>query len=369
MDDGAKRGFATRRRALAALGLMVTVALLLVFLRPEYEAFHEGPTMGTTFQVKWVTRAGAGDVAAIRDSLDMCLVRVNGRMSTYDPESEISRFNRHSSMDWFPVSSATASVVADALTLAAESDGAFDPTVGPLVDVWGFGAAGRRESPPDSSEIAAVLPWVGWRQLSVRTAESASRSVPMSTPSPTSSEMPALRKSAPEVRVDLSAIAKGHGVDELAAVLERAGARRYFVEIGGEIRVAGGALGREEWAVALEVPKQGTRQVGQVLELDEGAIATSGTYRNFVEFGQMRFPHAIDPSTGNAVTHRTTQVTTWAESCRLADGRATALLVLGSEDGLALANSKGWSARFLETTEDGHNEQLSEAWSRRLGSR
>ena len=192
-------------------------------------------------------QAGAGRckcprLTQISQEIESELERVNAQMSTYLTPSELSRFNQQTSDEWFPVSTETAAVVELALQLTRESDGAFDVTVGPLVNLWGFGPTPRRSQAPSQADIATALEAVGSDKLQVRL-------VP-----------PALRKTHPALQVDLSAIAKGHGVDRVADVLERMQFSSYFVEIGGEVRTKGTKPGGQAWQVGIEQPSSGRTQ-------------------------------------------------------------------------------------------------------------
>ncbi|MEZ4651253.1 MAG: FAD:protein FMN transferase [Candidatus Eisenbacteria bacterium] len=328
---------------IAAILALVGVAVLgTLVLRPrDHWESHSGSTMGTTFHVtwEWRDRAGAGD--RLRSEIDRTLETVNDQMSTYREESEIRRFERAPAGEWFAVSPETRDVVEEALALARTTTGAFDPTVSPLVRLWGFGSDGRRTTTPDSAEITAARRRVGSRRIETRL------------------DPPALRRTDDEVSLDLSAIAKGHGVDRVSAVLEEAGAGAYLVEIGGEVRVRGeGPHG--PWRVALEQPADPSnsgrpdgapgpdQRTGlETLVLENGAVATSGTYLNQFTADGARYHHVIDPRTGYPAEHATVQVTVVAETCQTADARATALLVLGEDEGLALAEREHWAARFL----------------------
>lgn len=307
-----------------------------------------GSTMGTTWSVKWT-----GDPASPADDLhsriQSRLADINRLMSTYDPESELSRFNRSETTDWFPVSAETALVVARALEIAELSGGAFDPTVGPLVNLWSFGPDRRTFAPPADEDLQQAQTAVGYQRVSVR-----------NTP-------PALRRSDPQIQLDLSAIAKGFGVDALSALLDEAGVTNYLVEIGGEVR-ARGINEDHPWRLGIERPAELREGLAATVELEHGALATSGDYRNyFVKDGE-RFSHTIDPATGRPVTHTLASVSVLADDCMTADGWATALLVLGPQKGLEFANQQQLAAYFLIRDGDGFSEQVSEAGRNRFSS-
>lgn len=246
------------------------------------------------------------------------LEQVNAEMSTYLPTSTLSRFNATTSEDWFDVEPSLVRVVDAAAELSRASGGAFDVTVGPLVNAWGFGPE-EGSGEPTATQLAAARARVGFERL-------VSRSAP-----------PALRKQA-GTYVDLSAIAKGHGVDRLAAVLDGAGCSDYLVDIGGEVRGRGHNTRGQLWRIGVEVPDPSRHgAVQRILELDDMAVATSGDYRNYRENDGVRVSHTIDPRSGAPVAHGLASVTVLHPSTMWADGYATALNVLGPEEALALA--------------------------------
>ncbi len=298
-----------------------------------------GPTMGTSYSVSLI--GGTEDRAmGQQEQVVERLAEVNRRMSTYDPSSELSRFNASDSTDWFDVSRETASVVASALALAEDSSGAYDPTVGPLVNLWGFGPGERRTSPPADAEIAAALANTGHASIEVRL------------------EPPSLKKSNPSLYVDLSSIAKGHGVDAIAGLLTDAGYEAFMVEIGGEVRTRGTKPGGKSWRIGVERVDTdgplgaGDRRLQRVVELVDRSMATSGDYRNFFEHDGHRYSHTIDPTTGKPVTHNLATATVLAATCREADGLATALLVLGPAAGYDWAIERGIAALMVSRGED-----------------
>ncbi|HEB90608.1 MAG TPA: FAD:protein FMN transferase [Deltaproteobacteria bacterium] len=295
----------------------------------------QGRTMGTSYEIRV---AGDGLDESLRqrvlsETRDR-LARVDGWMSNWNPESEISRFNAFRSTSDFPVSSETAEVVSFALELNAISGGAFDITVGPLVALWGFGSHARIDSPPSDEEIARLRRHTGAGALHVHRDPETGEAY--------------LRKRDPEVEIDLSAIAKGFGVDQVAEGLEELGRRDFLVEIGGEIRTAGERPGGGPWRIAVERPQDEGRAIQEVIELQDRAMATSGDYRIFYLEGSRRISHTIDPRTGRPVEGGPASVTTLADSAMRADAWATALMVLGAEPGLALAEQNGIAALVLK---------------------
>ncbi|QDT69034.1 Thiamine biosynthesis lipoprotein ApbE precursor [Planctomycetes bacterium MalM25] len=294
--------------------------------------------MGTSYSVTLVggTRSEADQE---KRAIDERLALLNKRMSTYDPKSELSRFNASDSTGWFEVSAETASVVASALDLAGSTEGAYDPTVGPLVNLWGFGPGKRRTRPPSEDEISSVKESVGYSSIDTRL------------------DPPALIKANPAVQIDLSSIAKGHGSDVIAELLTAAGYEAFMIEIGGEVRTRKTKPGGLPWRIGLEkAPHEadgGRLQIQSVVELTDHSLATSGDYRNYFEHEGVRYSHTIDPTTGRPVTHAGATVTVLADTCREADGLATALLVLGPVAGYDWAIEQEIAAYFVSREPDG----------------
>lgn len=294
-----------------------------------------GPTMGTTYAVKLYDADEAVDAGALQSEIDDLLERINDRMSTWQPDSELSRFNASSDPGWFPVSADTARVVAAAEAVSGLSDGAFDVTVGPVVNLWGFGPDGRGPGPPPERQIESAMKQVGYRQLAVRTSPSA------------------LRKQHPDMYVDLSAIAKGFAVDEVARLLDDRRIVSYLVEIGGELRARGSKPDGSPWKVAIEQPLPGERSAQSIVALRDTAIATSGDYRNYVEKGGKRYSHTIDPRTGRPIAHGLASVSVITASAMRADALATAIMVLGPEEGFRLAVGEALAVQLIVKSEDG----------------
>jgi thiamine biosynthesis lipoprotein len=332
---------------------LVPALLLLVVLfcagcdrqRGANALMLSGATMGTTYSVTITRLPDGGDEAEVlQQRIDAVLDEVNALMSTYREDSELSRFNASASVDWIGVSEDLARVVAAAREISALSDGAFDVTVGPVVNLWGFGPDISADQLPTQMDIDAARARVGWKKLQLR------------------DDPAALRKSAPDIYVDLSAIAKGYGADRVAALLEQEGISDYLVEVGGELRGRGSSPRGDAWRIAIERPEASRRSVFRVVELRDIGMATSGDYRNFFELDGQRYSHSIDPTTGRPVTHELASVTVLASSTMWADGWATALLVLGPERGFALAQSQGLAALFIVRGEDGYEAKATAAF-------
>lgn len=333
-------------------GLFVTALFAVYFLRQSSrtsaidEWAIEGPTMGTVYTIK-VVHDGDRPAEArerleegIREAVDA----VDDTMSTYRPNSEVEVFNRHGS-EPFAASLDLITVIAEAQRVSRLSGGAFDITVGPLVDRWGFGPSGPTDRPTEN-EIAELVASTGYQHLQVDV------------------DRRLLRKARPDCRIDLSAIAKGFAVDRVAQVLDREGYRNYMVEIGGEVRARGRNRSREFWKIGIEQPDAGGRSIHVAIPLADVSLATSGDYRNFVIRDGVRISHTIDPRTGRPISHHLASVSVINASCMTADALATALDVLGPDEGLALAESHDIPALFLVRVGEGvFEERRTAVWT------
>jgi thiamine biosynthesis lipoprotein len=291
--------------------------------------------MGTAYRVK-VVAPSLSD--AERDDLARVisgeLENVNRKMSTYQDGSELSRFNHASATDAFALSSDTLCVFTEAARVSELTAGAFDITVGPLVDAWGFGPA-KPERTPTEEELAALRESVGWRTILI------------------DATAVTVRKTHAATRCDLSAIAKGYAVDRVSEALTRLGRQSHMVEVGGEVRTAGRNAAGEPWRIAVEKPFAGSTALQRVVRLGDDAMATSGDYRNFIERDGIRYSHTIDPRTGRPVMHRLASVSVLHKSCMTADALATALMVMGEEEALTFATNHELAVLLLIRGDDG----------------
>ncbi|OHB70276.1 MAG: hypothetical protein A2V70_17065 [Planctomycetes bacterium RBG_13_63_9] len=307
---------------------------------PESPTTLSGETMGTSYTVKVVALPQTVELEMLRQEIQETLSRIDGLMSTYRAESEISRFNRYDGIDWFVVSPETASVVHEAVRLGELTEGAFDVTVGPLVNLWSFGPEkDSAQRVPSPGEIASVRQRVGFRNLAVRISP------------------PALRKNRNDLYVDLSGIAKGFAVDQIAEHLDFRGIEDYMVEIGGEIRAKGHNHRGIPWRLAVESPLADRRMVHRVVSLENAAMATSGDYRNYFEKDGTRYCHIIDSRSGRPVAHGLASATVIGPSCSRADALATALMVLGPDAGFELAQREHLAVFLLLKTDTGFVEK------------
>ncbi len=300
----------------------------------------QGETMGTTYEIRiagdHLTESLRQRAAAVAEER---LAEVDGWMSNWNPSSDVSRFNASRKTDGFPVSYETAEIVAYAIELSKWSSGAFDISVGPLVALWGFGKGARLGDPPTDAEITEAQRHMGARLLRV------GRGAP--------GRGGFLRKSDPDLRIDLSAIAKGYGVDHIAEGLFGLERNDFLVEIGGEVFAAGERPGGGPWRLAIEKPVEDGRAIQSIVELQDQAMATSGDYRIFYTEAEKRISHTIDPRTGRPVENGPASATVIARSATEADAWATALMVLGEPAGLALATEWDVPAMLLLRDENG----------------
>lgn len=300
---------------------------------PQVHVF-EGPTMGTTWRVSALADGGA-DPKAIPAAVAAELAEIDRQMSNWRDDAVLMAFNAHASADPFPAPKMLLEVLALAREVSERSGGAFDVTVAPLVDAWGFGRE-PRETPPTDAELAALRARVGWSKLHIDLSAGT------------------LRKDQPDLVLNVSAIAPGYAADVLSDRLVALGFPRHLVDVGGEFRARGdGPNG--PWRLGIERPDGPVeaRTVQEVVRLRDGALATSGDYRNYREQDGVRVSHTIDPRTGRPIAHRLASVSIVHETAALADAWATALNVLGPDEGLALAEREGLAALFLVRDEGG----------------
>ncbi len=308
-------------------------------------------TMGTSWSVKLVAAADHA-IDTIQQGIQQQLDEVVRQMSTWEADSVLSRYNQSAAHTWHAVPTEFMQVLRYALQVARWSDGAYDPTSGPLVNLWGFGPDPKRSERPDAAAIAAAQARVGWQQVQIDKDQQ--------------------RVLQPgQIYLDFSAIAKGFGVDQVARYLHNIGISNYLVEVGGELRGAGIKPDALPWWVALERPLTLAGQTDaalrqNVIALHELSIATSGDYRNYFDSADLRYSHTVDPRTGEPIAHGVAAVTVVHRDCMTADALSTALNVLGHEQGLALANQHHIAALFVVRTapdsEHPFTEYMSEAF-------
>lgn len=289
-----------------------------------------GRAMGTT----WVAKiqpsvANACDTDALRERIAAKLESLEQQLSTWRPQSDLSRFNATTHTEWFPVPPELAAVAAEALRIAALTGGAFDPTVAPLVHLWGFGPEGRTDKAPSPAAISAARNRVDWRALEVRASP------------------PALRRTRPGITADFSSTAKGFAADAVSALLAAEGASRHLVQVGGDVRAGAATDGRPGWPIAIEQPHNDERGIACVVPLANQAVSTSGNYRSFFQANERRHGHIVDPRTGQPVDGELAAVSVVQDSGATSSSLATGLFVLGPEAGLRLARELHLPALFI----------------------
>lgn len=303
------------------LASVILMALVCIACQPTRELQLSGKTMGTTYHIKVVTGWLTSD-DDLQRQIDNRLAAINKSMSTYDPASEISRFNAITTANEpFSPSADLLKVLQVAAELHRLTDGAWDGTLDPLVNLWGFGRKGAVSIVPDDREIRRALAHVGFDRIVL-------------DPSGTLSKMD------PGVTLDLASIAKGFGVDAIARLLGDNDFSHFLVEIGGEVYARGRRKDGNAWRVGINRPdKEATfHDVYRAVPLTDRAMATSGDYRIFVQIDNQTYAHILDPRTGRPVVNGVVSATVVAANCTVADGLATALMVMGPEEGLALVN-------------------------------
>jgi thiamine biosynthesis lipoprotein len=285
--------------------------------------------MGSTYTVKIAGPSlGAAAEVAARRAVEGALADVADQMSAYIDDSELSRFNRHEGLAPFALTADTFAVFRLAQQVSAATNGAFDITVAPVVDAWGFGP-GRAQRLVGDAEVAALEQRVGWRMLTLDDGHAT------------------VTKARGDIRADLSGIAKGYAVDRAAQALDALGVGDYMVEAGGEIRTRGRNADGRPWQIAIERPDAVPQRAHRIVPLSGLSMATSGDYRIYFERDGARYCHEIDPATGCPIRHGLASVTVVAPDCGYADAMATALIVLGPEQGHALATARNVAAHFI----------------------
>ncbi|MCJ7592781.1 MAG: FAD:protein FMN transferase [Woeseiaceae bacterium] len=326
-----------RGRRLFYVPLLLLVACGGDSQLPSYDL--GGSAMGTTFNITLVAPPADTDLDLLKASIYEKLEHIENIASTYRSESELSLFNSSASTDWITVTPELCSMISAAQEVSVATQGAFDITVGPLVNLWGFGPPQQDSELPTNEEIHAAQANVGYAALQ------------------TDCDKSLMRKATPGTYLDLSGWAKGYAVDEIAVLLNAKHLENYLVEIGGELRIRGHNAEQGKFSIALEKPLQNNDMTYTVLAISDVAVATSGDYRNFFMHDGHRYSHTIDPRTGRPVDHDLTAVTVVSTSTAFADAMATALLVLGPEDGHALAEKLGIAGYFLVRSGNGVEER------------
>lgn len=270
------------------------------------------------------------DETALSSGIAQAFFRSSKLIATWDKGSEISNFNAYQGEDWFPVSAELAKLVTTTLQFSQQSNGVYDVTIRPLITLWGFGSAvDKKGVVPDQTAIDAARAKVGYQKLQVRL------------------DPPALRKTQPDLLVELASVADGFAADQAGQYLESLGVHNYMVEIAGEIRTRGLSPRGDAWQIAIEKPQDNGLAIQKGVRLENAGLATSGDYHNFFTKDGKRYSHTIDPATGYPVEHKLASVSVLAEETTVADGYATLLMALGEDKGKVFAEQHGLAAFFI----------------------
>ncbi len=312
-------------------GLLITAFLLHACSNTALrEHTIQGSTMGTQFTIKVLLPANSPLIKHLSNDVNQRLEKLNQSLSNWQSDSELSRFNAYTSTQWQPLSEDLYNVMQEANIIHQQSQGKFDVTLSPLIDLWGFGPI-KHTAYPSPSRIQSALKNVGQARL-IQLKD---------TP-------PSMKKQQADVQINLSALAKGYAIDQLAEYLISLEIDNFLVEIGGDLRTRGVNIKGQRWRVGIEKPNDLGHSIQSIIALDNQSIATSGDYRNFfVNASGQRMSHIIDPTTGYPITHKLSSVTVINQTAMRADALATALLVLGEKEGLALANKHNIAALFI----------------------
>lgn len=305
-----------------------------------------GPTMGSHYSVKYVASASTPEPAALKAEVEALLAEVDEQMSTWRADSELSRFNRLPAGNCRVMPEPVLRLVRLGEELSTQSDGAFDLTVEPLLDLWGFGPQSRGERVPTAEEIAEARANVGHQLLRI--------------------DGERLCKAA-AVQLDLNSIAAGYTVDLVGARLAELGVGSYLLDITGELKGMGRKPDGTPWRIAIEAPRADQRVAQKILTLDGLGVSTSGDYRNYFERDGRRYSHTLDPRSGAPIDHRLASVTVLDPQALRADGLSTLLMVLGPERGYAFAEQAGIPALFVTRTDEGFASRATPEFTRRFG--
>mgnify|MGYP000680376711 CR=1 FL=1 len=305
----------------------------------QYPFTYADGIMGTSFSIKASQLPENITVKALQTQIKKRLDEINQRMSTYVADSELVLLNQSRSTVAQKISKPLFKVLAAAEKISQKTAGAFDITVAPLVDLWGFGADGHQSIAPKAANIKLLLLKNGYQKLRL------------------DEKNLTLTKEFPTIAMDLSALAKGYAVDEIALILENNNIHDYLVEIGGEIRLKGYNIQGKKWRIAIEKPNIHQRELQKVIPITDIAMATSGDYRNFFEQDGQQFSHTIDPRTGYPVQHKLSSVTVLSDRSMKADAWATAFMVLGDDAGYKIAEENNLAVLFIIKTEQGFAER------------
>ncbi len=329
------------------LFIIVSISLLITACTDQEVSKSvqiNGQTMGTTYSVTYKPIADGPERDALYKEIELLLTEINQSMSTYIDDSELSRFNQTEAGLETMLSKELFYVIKSAVKVSQISDGAFDITVGPLVNLWGFGPTPVHRQPPPETELQRVQEFIGYEKLSL------------------DPDKLSISKANENMYIDLSGIAKGYAVDRIAQHMDSYDIQHYLIDIGGDLLALGVNDENQPWQIGIEQARPYSREVQRIVSLDKKAMATSGDYRNYFEQNGIRYSHTLDPKTGAPITHSLASVTVLHESCMFADALATALMVMGPEAALELANQQQLPIYMLVKSENDFIERYNESF-------
>lgn len=342
-------------------GLICIAAIIVAFAFMNHQKTSEiiekkttvevsGPIFGTEYGITVVGDYPGGEVKLEQDAMEI-LNRINKEISTFDQSSELYRFNDLQSTEPFPISQDTALMIVESMRVGKMLNGVMDITVGPLVDLWGFGHIKKELGfTPTDEEIAETKNLVGLDKIHLEFNYEGST----------------LRKDHPAMRVDLATIGEGYATDELAKMLDYKGISNYLVHVAGAMRAKGFNSSGAPWKIAIEEPDNTIGKPHALIDIHNLAVSTAGSYRNYFEKDGKRFSHAIDPNTGSPITHNTVSVTVIGDRATFTDALDTGLLVMGADQALVFANENNIAIYCLVKTKDGFKARYSRAFKNYL---
>ncbi len=327
--------------------ILITLIAIAVIAACQSESSYlhlNGFTMGTTYQITLQSDKKLG--ANIQQQIDTELLKINQLMSTYIDDSELSLFNQSNSLDCQPISEQTYYVIQNAIEVSKKTQGKFDITVGPLISEWGFDKKQTNDVVPDQQTIQKLLQQIGYNKLHLGDG--------------------CVQKQHANISINLSAIAKGYGVDQIAQILQSNKVTNYLIEIGGETASTGINPKSIPWRLAIEAPVERQRQIQQIFSPLGLGVATSGDYRNYFEKDGIRFSHTLDPTTGRPIIHNLVSVTVLHSQTMLADAYATAFMVMGADQAMIFAEQNQLPVYLLVKNEKGFDAVYTSGFKKHL---
>lgn len=312
----------------------------------EQKTVLEGKTMGTFWRVS-IPATPPAQAKVLNGKIQAMLDGDDRELSTWKQDSALMRFNHATTLKPWPVSEAMADIVTMSLRVGAKTDGAMDVTVGPLVNLWGFGPDKQPVKTPTQAQIEAAKSRTGLQHLKVINQ----------------TQQQYLQKDLPDLFVDLSTVGEGYAADHLARLMEREGISRYLVSVGGALVSRGMNTQGIPWRVAIQKPTDRENAVQAVVDINGHGISTSGSYRNYYELDGKRISHVIDPQTGRPIEHKLVSVTVIAPTALEADAWDTGLMVLGKEKAQAVVQREGLAVYMISREGDHFTTWMSPQFS------